>query len=55
MSSQTPSSITNRISHSHLGAWLRDCLTIYGVSEHVEAGGLVSYGPNFLDLLPARR
>jgi putative tryptophan/tyrosine transport system substrate-binding protein len=24
--------------------------TIYGVREYVEAGGLVSYGPNFADL-----
>ena len=40
---------TNRIRINTLALGMR-LPTIYNVREFVEAGGLMSYGPNFLDL-----
>ena len=37
-------------SHQHLGARARDCRRCSMLAEYVEAGGLMSYGPNFPDL-----
>ena len=41
---------------SHQYAWRSapDCRRCYGVREYVEAGGLISYGPNWPDHVPAR-
>jgi ABC-type uncharacterized transport system substrate-binding protein len=44
-----PLTLTNRIRINTLALSAR-LPTIYGLREFVEAGGLMSYGPNFLDL-----
>ena len=54
MSCTDPLAITNgvRINTLALNARLP---TMYGIREYVEAGGLMSYGANFPDSVPARR
>ncbi len=49
MSCADPLVITNRIRINTLALGAR-LPTMYGFREYVEAGGLMSYGPNFPDL-----
>ena len=51
---QDPLTVSNRmrINTLALGARLP---VMHASREHIEAAGLMSYGPNFLDILPARR
>ena len=49
MSVNDPLVTTNRIRINTLALGMR-LPTMYNVREFVEAGGLMSYGPNFLDL-----
>ena len=49
MSVGDPLVITNRIRINTLALGAR-LPTMYGIREYVEAGGLMSYGPNFPDL-----
>ena len=46
----TRSSFTNRVRINTLALGVRDCRRCTSAREFVEAGGLMSYGPNFPDL-----